>query len=292
MPYAAIAIGLLVLAGIAFGAWRLWAGVPEFDRHRAMWLVIGFALAVIAGLTAAMYTQAYYRVPVAVLVGLIAVWLVVLALALAITRTLGRNGRTFLLLATVFVAAAVATLLVGMFSPLGTPTGLIEVRAAQIAEANGFTALLSDEPMITEWMPVDTAPGGDGLRVEYQGFVLQERLAEEPLGEAELRALVAPGQKPLGFVEVSRDASVTVVDVNGRPAAGATFYWAPPEAAVKGLTIENRASVLVLEIDGVDVRLESTSGTVYTGANEQYEYRQALSLDELAAVAASLTPVE
>jgi len=294
MPYAAIAIGLLVLAGIVFGAWRLWTGVPEADRRRATWPVVGFALAVIVGLTAAMYAQAYYRVPALVLVGLIALWIAVLTLAVMTVRVIGRTGRTFLLLATVFVAAAAATLLAGMFSPLGMPTGLIETRAAQIAEANGFVALLPEgERMVSDYMPVDAIDETDVvLTVEYEDFMLHERKAATPMDEDDLRALLSSGSRPVGWAEVPRDAEIEVLDVNGRPALGATFLWTPAEGEFKGLPGDSRVSVLVLEVDGVDVRMESVGHQVYTGANEQYEYRPALALEELAAIAGRLAPVE
>jgi hypothetical protein len=218
----------------------------------------------------------------------------VLTLAVMTVRVIGRTGRTFLLLATVFVAAAAATLLAGMFSPLGMPTGLIETRAAQIAEANGFVALLPEgERMVSDYMPVDAIDETDVvLTVEYEDFMLHERKAATPMDEDDLRALLSSGSRPVGWAEVPRDAEIEVLDVNGRPALGATFLWTPAEGEFKGLPGDSRVSVLVLEVDGVDVRMESVGHQVYTGANEQYEYRPALALEELAAIAGRLAPVE
>jgi hypothetical protein len=256
-----------------------------------------FVAVVAVAFVASMLAPVLYRVPAGVLAGLAAAWVAAGIAAAWLVRALGPAAKTYarvagMLLATVFAATALM-----MVSPLGAPVALFEVRAAQIAEASGFGLLVPEgAEMVTDYLPVTALAAPDaGVSIEYERFTLQERPAKGEAAEADLRALVAPGESPLGQAEVSRDASVTVLAVNGRPAVGVTFVQVPKEAAVKPMSSADTVTVLVCQVDGVDVRLESHATDRYSGPREgggaNFEHVPALGVPELAAIAETLAPV-
>jgi len=146
--------------------------------------------------------------------------------------------------------------------------------------------------MQTESLPVYPLESPEeGLAVEYQGFVLQERKADGPMTEDDLMAIVAQGEAPVAGAVIPADAEYESFTVQGSPAVGVTFRYAPG-ATVGGQKVSEQVTIFVLELDGVDVRFESMGGMKYVGAGEQYEPFYALTPAELADIAETLEPVE
>lgn len=196
------------------------------------------------------------------------------------------------------VTAAVALVPVGailgtivlMMVPLA-PTALLEVRAQQIAEANGFTALLpADQEMQADYQPVNALPEPDaGLSIEYERFLLQERKAEGPITAEDLQALVAPGATPINDRQpLPEDVTTTEETVQGNPAIWASYVDMPPEAMEKSEEGEP-TTLLAFGLDGVEVVLWSTTWYHCTSDGECTEMPP-LTAEELVAIADTLEP--
>ncbi len=171
------------------------------------------------------------------------------------------------------------------------PTALLEVRAQQIAEANGFTALLpADQEMQADYQPVNALPAPDaGLSIEYERFLLQERQAEGPLTAEDLQALVAPGQTPIRDRQpIPEDVTSTEETVQGNSAIWASYIDVPPEAMGKPGE-EEATTLLAFGLDGVEVILRSTTWYDCAPGGECTEMPP-LTADELVAIADTLAP--
>ena len=223
----------------------------------------------------------YYTRPLWATALLAAGWIGLFAVIIVLTRAIRPYGGKVFLLGSLLLATLVCVVTFLISSPFGAPVGLFMTRAGQIAEANGFTALVpADEELdVSAGLPVDGLPAPEaGLRMDYERFTLQQRRADSPMSESDLKALVALGETPLGMTAVTDDAEISVVSVNGRPAVTATFSSTPPEASSKPGEARGTVTVLVTEIDGVEVRIESRPGVP-------------VSTDELVRIAESLAPL-
>lgn len=234
-----------------------------------------------------------YRMPLGWIVGLAVSVVILVGLFVRVGLDVKWQTGKIVALVGVLITANVALVAVMMVAPLGPlMVPLFQARAQQIGDAFGFEALLpSDEPMFTEYLPVDTlAKPVEGLAVQYEKFTLQESKAADPLSESDLREILAPGVDPLGVggPPIPDDARYTVMEVRGNPALGVE-YVLPPEKAIGGVGFET-IHVLAFELDGVGVRMLARNGTEYQpdGSNEPYS---ALSLDSLAKIAETLEPI-
>jgi hypothetical protein len=296
MPYVIIVVALALVASVVALVWFTVRGVAPEERGGVAIRAVVFIAVVFIAFVASMLAPIFYRIPSGVVAGLVVLWVAAGLAAAWLVRALDRGAKTYARVAGMLIATILAATALMMVSPLGAPVALFEVRAAQIAEASGFGLLVPEgAEMITDYLPVTALAAPDaGVSIEYERFTLQERPAKGEAAEADLRALVAPGESPLGQAEVSRDASVTALTVKGRPAVGVTFVQVPKEAAVKPMSSADTATVLVCQVDGVDVRLESHATDRYSGPREgggaNFEHVPALSVAELAAIAETLAP--
>lgn len=189
------------------------------------------------------------------------------------------------------VAVTLGTLVL-MVIPLA-PTALLEARAQQIAEANGFTAYLPpDEQMQADYQPVNALPEPDaGLSIEYERFLLQQRKADPPLTAEDLEALVAPGATPIGDRQpLPADVTTTDQTVQGNPAIWAAYVDVPPEAMDKPGEGGEPTTLLVFGLDGVEVILWSTTWYDCTPDGECTEMPP-LTAEEFVSIADTLEPV-
>lgn len=290
-----IAIGLVALAGtvllaryVAAGGTRL--GVPVVLLVVAV--CVTFSLTQLLGI--------YYRIPLPALLVLVVLLGVVGWLFIEVGRGIGWNRPRLLGLVGMLVAATLLATVIAMATPAGNLlVPLFKTRAAQIAEAQEFTLLLpADQEMFTDWLPVEVIETPEpGVSIAYEAFTLAEWKAESPLSEEDMRALLAPGQpavQPDGFL-VTSDAVYESLAVGGAPALGVEFVdeGLDEKGSLGGGTPLIR--VLVLARDGVQVRLFSQSRMVFDGitdGQEIYSWQPALSFEELAAIGASLEPLE
>ena len=194
------------------------------------------------------------------------------------------------------VATLVLSTLALMFLPMG---GLLrpvfETAAGQIADENGFVLLLPPgEEFITEYNPVGEIEG-EGVSLEYRGFTIQERSAEGALDSDALRSILAEGTSPIGEggPPITSSASYETFEVSGSPALGVE-YDDSMAAEKQNLGVE-KVRALVFERDGVEVRIYSHGWMEYeggTGVEERYTPVDAMSFDDMLAIAGSLEPLE
>jgi hypothetical protein len=187
------------------------------------------------------------------------------------------------------VAITLGTLVL-LVIPLA-PTALLEVRAQQIAEANGFTALLPpDQEMQVSYQPVNALPEPDaGLSIEYVDFLLQERASAGPMTAEDLEALVAPGATPISDRQpLPDDVTTSEQTVQGNPAIWASYVDIPPEAMEKPEEGEP-TTLLAFGLEGVEVVLWSTTSFDCASDGECTEIPP-LTAEELVAIADTLAP--
>ncbi|MRR12819.1 hypothetical protein EG835_10240 [bacterium] len=184
----------------------------------------------------------------------------------------------------------IAVPLGGLFMPL------FEARAQQIAEANGFDALLPTdvEMNLDAGLPVDETERGDGLAIGYDRFTLAQRAATGALGYEYLEARVEPGQYPVGDIgpgsAIPQDAEYLELEVDAAPAIGVS-YRAVTEEKADDLTGTDSVNVLIFERDGVEVVLYSQGFMEYQ-SDGSYQPRDPLPFDELIEIAETLAPIE
>lgn len=292
--WAGIAIGLAALAGLVLLGRYVATGGTRVGGA-LMLLVIGvsvtFVLAQLLGI--------YYRIPLAMVFVLVALLGVVGWLIVEVGRGIAWERKRLAALVGMLISSTVLVTLLMIALPAGgLLMPLFKVRAVQIAEANGFTALLvPDEPIgRDEGLPVDVlATPQPGLWITYKTFVLAEWKAGGSLAGDEMRALLAPGKDammPNGY-RVSSDAVYESLTVGGAPALGVEFEDSGMDEKGRLGGGKPLIHVLLFERDGVQVRLLSDSRMVYQGAPhgiEAYSWQPALSFEELAAIGESLEP--
>lgn len=291
-----IAIGLASLAGIVLLARYVAAGGMRLGVPLALLVlavVVTFSLTQIAGV--------YYRIPVLVMLVLVALLAVVGWLFIEVGRGVAWHRTRLAALVGMLVAAtALATLLA-----IAIPTGqmmvpLFETRAAQIAGASGFTALLApDQEMPTDQgNPVAVIDAAKrGVSITYKTFTLGEWKADGALTRDEMRAALAPGKDALqpGGLVVASGALYEELTVSGAPALGVEFQDAGVGAKGTPGGAKPLIRVLVFERDGVQVRLLSDSKMVFdgiSGGQEIYSWQPALDFAGLATIGESLQPAE
>ena len=294
-PSIAIIAGVALLAVAAAIALVMYIAKGSVrDRKQTAWLCVGLLVAAFVGIAALNFTAVNYTIPPAWIVALVIVGLTVLGLFVRIGMDVRWRPLRVLALVGVVILASIVFAAVGM-SGIGSQwiQPLYRNRVAQIAEANGFTALLpAGQEMPTDSLPVDALPAPDaGLGVSYEDFWLQERKSEKAMTEADLEKLVAPGAKPMGpeSPPIPDSAKVTTTTVQGRQAV-AVEYELTPEGAEVGKTKADVIVVLVFELDGVDVRMESQSG-VRESSGDWVPFSN-LTVDGLAKIAETFEPVE
>jgi len=248
-------------------------------RPRVRALAAAVAVLTALNIVITNFSSIYYTRPLWLTALLVMGWVGLFALIILLTRTIRPYRGKVFLLGSLLLATLICAGIVLIVWPFGTPTGLFLTRAEQIADASGFTAIVpaGEDLDVIAGLPVDSLPAPEeGLSMNYERFVLQERKADAPMSEADLLAIVAPGETPLGGATVPDDAEISVVSVNGRTAVAATFDPAPEASSKPGFAGEP-VVILVLEMDGVDVRLESAFG-------------EAMTIDELVQTAETLAP--
>lgn len=285
-------IGALALAG-AVTLINLIGKSSVRGRKRTTWLCVAFALAGVVGVGVLSIASVYYVMPVGWMVALGVAGLMVVILFVLIGTDVRWRLSRLLALVGVFIASSIAF---GMIAMIGIGGDAIRpiyaVRAQQIAEANGFAALMPrSHKLPTDFLPVEALPAPNGgVSFSYDGFTLQERKAPKPMTEMDLWKLVAAGTAPTGEATVAADAKITSLVVRGRPAVGVKFVYFPAGDYVSKSSGDT-VTVLVLELDGVDVRF-SSSGGEKRASDGGWAPFEALSVDELARIAGTLAPVK
>lgn len=258
-------------------------------RRTALWAVL---LTLSAPVTLAVLSLAliYYDVPVWAWAAVGACAIGVIALFVLLGRSVKWKAAPVVAAIALLPVAVVLGTLVLMVIPTA-PTALLEVRAQQIARANGFTAYLPpDEQMQADYQPVNALPEPDaGLSIEYERFLLQERKAEGPLTNEDLEALVAPGATPISDRQpLPDDVTTNEETVQGNPAIWASYVDMAPESIEKPEEGEP-TTLLAFGLEGVEVILWST--TWYDCApNGECTEMPPLTAEELVAIADTLAP--
>lgn len=254
----------------------------------AVLLILGVLLTLIV-LSAA---TVYYVMPVGWIVALVACGAGLIALVVLTGRSLTWKPLPVLATVALLAGAVVLGTVMLMFVP-SAPIGLLETRAQQIAEANGFTALLAPDEAMATWtgLPVNALPEADpGLSVEYERFLLQQRKADGPLTAEDLEALVAPGATPIsGLQPIPADVTTSEQTVQGNPAIVAEYVDVPPEALDKPDEEGEATTVLAFGLDGVEVILRSTTWYDCDPVGECTE-NPPLTAENLVAIADTLEP--
>lgn len=287
------AVGLVALAGAIALVYVVGRGTEH--RSRVVWLCVGFVLALLAAAVFLNVVSAYYKPPALLIAGLAVAGLAVVALFVVIGREVRWRWTKMLALVGLFFTTNAAIAALGMSGFGGSAVQpLFRTRAAQIAEENGFVALLpASQELRTDYQPVEPLPEDDpGLTLSYDDFQLQERKAPGPMTEADLVALVAPGERPMGADSppVVSGAVVTTHTFEGRPAVAVEYAIDRGGGPSDPPSKRERIVVLVLEVDGVDVRFASEGGE-RESAGEWVAF-DALGVEDLLAIAADLEPVE
>lgn len=294
-----VSIALVALLGIALLLWFIGRGAGKLTVVWAVMLVLAAGIAVLVWLVSGIY----YQMPPGWIVALASAVLVVIALVVMVGKSVAWKGTTVAAaLGLVFFTFAI-TVLALIFFPLGTYFApVFEVRGQQIAEEAGFTVLYAEGyDFKFDYNPIDALGGkpAEGLNIRYEGFELRERVSGEMLAMADLEEILASGEDPFDYgAPIHSDATYEEFEVEGRPALGVEYAVDPTGAPGKpgGDTgKQGMIRVLVFERDGVLVLLRSEGAMEYQGGfgeNERYDYVEAMTFDELVAVADSLAPIE
>ncbi|MHB1137168.1 MAG: hypothetical protein ACYC1X_10315, partial [Coriobacteriia bacterium] len=243
-------VALAILAGAVVLGWFVAKGGSP---RTALWCVL-LGVVTAATLFVAQIVQIYYQPPAVWLIALAVGLIAMVALFIRIGADVGWKGARIVAL----VGMVLVVLAALLFSAIALPTGnlfipLFELRAQQMAEAQGFEVLLApDEQMFTEYLPVTEITSVDGgVQIQYERFTLVERAVEGGLGEEELHAVLAPGTEPLGpgSVRVEQDARYETTFVQGGLALIANY--ADRSTAEKGSLGIEEIRVLAFARDGV-----------------------------------------
>lgn len=284
-------VALAILAGAVVLGWFVAKGGSP---RTALWCVL-LGVATAATLFVAQIVQIYSRPPAVWLIALAVGLIAMVALFIRIGADTSWKGARIVALVGMVLVVIVAF----VFSAMAMPTGnlfvpLFELRAQQMAEAQGFEVLLApDEQMFTEYLPVTEITSADGgVQIQYERFTLVERAVEGGLGEEELHAVLAPGTEPLGpgSARVEQDARYETTFVQGGLALIANY--ADRSTAEKGSLGIEEIRVLAFARDGVLVLIYSHGWMDYEPEGESYTPVDALSADELVRIAESLAPLE
>ncbi|MBA4370809.1 MAG: hypothetical protein C0418_04440 [Coriobacteriaceae bacterium] len=280
---------VVVVATIVLLAWLLGKGSP----HRARTTSLGVALAAAAFVATGVLGIASinYRWPVGWIAAVVVAVVVLVGLFVLLGRDIGWTAARVLGLVGLLALGSLAfgTIMTGGVGASRLQQ-LYATRASQIAEANGFVALMPrDVQLPTDMLPVEALPDG-GLMLSYNGFEMQERKELATITEGDLRQIVAPGATPIRDVVVPGDARVTTLTVNGLPAVAVEFDYAPGGSVMKEGPKATKTTMLVTVLDGVEVRFWSVGGERLVDSG--WEPFGALSPAELAGLAESMEPVE
>ena len=284
-------VGVVALAGAI--ALVLFIGKGSTHPRRTTWLCVALLAVAFIGFGVLNVAATNYVMPLGWIIGIAIAPIVVAGLAVLIGIDVGWRVSKLVALAGLVVLAGLMFAALGMS---GAGSSMVQPlyanRAAQIAQANGFTALLpADLKMPTDAMPVDTLPKPDeGLGVSYEDFWLQERKGTGA-SEADLEKLVSAGAKPMGEQSqpIPSGGTITRTTVQGQPAV-ANEYTLTQGGGKSGESKSFSTIVLVFELDGVDVRMSSESG-VQESSGEWVPFSN-LSVDDLVQIAETLAPVE
>ncbi len=280
-----VVVGVLALAGLAALIHVLGRGAGP-ERSRVTWLAVGFVAASFLSVVALNLVSVLYEISPLLIAGIAVVVTLLVGLFVLIGRAVSwRAGKVVALVGVLITSyilfAAIAMSGIGgdqLMQPLYRTT------IKQMADDMGFVALLpSDEPLITDMLPVTEIPEPDrGIGLAFEEFQMEERKAEGSANESELEALVVPGEEPVaGFRIPSKFQTQEDREVQGEPAVAVSYVeTAPP----------GRATVLVFVLEGVEVRMVSMGYERLTEGERVIH--PALTVDELVAVADSLEPVE
>ena len=283
-------VALVILAGaVALG----WSVAKAGGPRTWLWcLLLGVVIA--GSLFVAQIVQIQYRPTAVWLIALAAGLIAAVVLFILIGKDVGwKGGRIAALVGMVLVVIAAF-----VFSAMAMPAGdlfvpLFEDRAQQMAEEQGFELLLApDEPMFTEYLPVEEVGSGDGVQIQYERFTLAERAVDVPVDSIKLREFLGESVEPLGegAPAIPGDAVYTEVAINGAP--GLVAEYEDRSTAEKGsLGIED-VRVLAFARDGVLVTIYSHGWMEYEPSDDSYTPVDALSADELVKIAESLEPAE
>jgi len=294
-----IGLGVAVAAAMIFLVFVVGRYSTSGDRS-ASWLAAGLSVAAMVALGVANLASVNYTMPVGWIAALIGAAAAVVGLFWMTGRRVGWKRPAVLILVGLLLAS-VALFVVLAIAGLGGSAiqPLLRARAQQIATAQGFTALLPPDKEMdtTSGRPVDPlgpGPGGPprtGLWMAYESFRLEERKAEGALDEAALRGLVTSGAEPVDGVTIPADASVSLLEVKGAPAIGVRLETSPIGAGFEKSGVPDvPVTVLITTMGGTEVRLSSWGGEAWDSERGATRF-DALSLDELVAIAESLEPV-
>ncbi|NTU89303.1 MAG: hypothetical protein HGA54_05255 [Actinobacteria bacterium] len=168
-------------------------------------------------------------------------------------------------------------------------------RAGQIAESNDFLALLPPEQNMKVMYGYHVEPLDDpdvGFEIYYEDFTLQERKGSGA-SVAELEMLLAAGSRPMGQVAeaITSGGMITKTMVQGQPAVAIEFTFSgdPEKSKESGAQKIDHYTILVFELQGVDVRMTSWSGvTMPDGSFDPL----GPSVEDLVTIAETMVPVE
>lgn len=294
-----IGLGVAAAAAVVF----LVIGVGKYSTAgdgSASWLAAGFAVAAFVAVYVLNLATVNYTMPVGWTAALVAAVVLPVGLFWLTGRRVGWKRPAILMLIGILIASVVLFVVLAFTDVMGAAIQpLFRARAQQIATAQGFIALLPpDEDMdTTSGRPVDplgSGPGGaarTGLWMSYERFRLEERKSEGVLDDAALRSLVTPGAEPVEGVGIPADATVTTLQVKGVPAIGVRLETSPIGAGFEKSGVPNvPVAVLITTIDGTEVRISSWGGEEWSSDRGATRF-DALSLEELVAIAESLEPV-
>ena len=255
---------------------------------RTMWLAIGLIGAVFLAAGISSYASIYYRIPPGWIAAVAVAWIGVLTLVILIAIDVRWKPTRLLAIAGLFAVAGIGYALLAMSVPSAGNVFPFETAAKQIGEANGFVVVLpAGQKMDLGSKPIAPLDPDKGLWVDYEGFSLEERKASG----ADLAKLVAVGSVPMvGGWPIPSDATTSSPTVAGTTAYGVEYAIKEKSGPATGSGGGSRVTFLVLEKDGVDIRLFSEGYERLEGG--KWVTYPNLSIAELAKIAESMQPVQ
>jgi hypothetical protein len=279
------------LAALLAAAWliRFIAGSTIRSKGRTTLLSTAFVVAIAIGASIWSLASVYYATP--------ASWIAAIGLSgLAVVILFGLVGADVgwrPLVAVALVGLSVVTFVLvlalglnGVLPGSQPSTQLLDVRAAQIAQADGFTVLIpASQSFQTDGLPVDALPAPDkGVSLSYERFTIEERKAGtgQATGSLEDRLAAAFPGRP-------SKTNVTTPTVQGQPAVTAEFDFLPETGADFSRPTTEHGALVIFVSGRVEVRLMSRSG-VRQNNGRSVRFSN-LTAQELLGIAETLRPV-
>ncbi len=290
MLFAVIAMGVLALAGIV-ALITLLGRRSARNRARTTSLGAAFVVALAVAFALLNVVSVLYAPSLLLQAGLAVAGLIAFGLFVLVGEDIAWGAIGLLELVGLALVTLVALGALGM-SGVVDVTPLFDARASQIADASGFVALLpAEREFKTDYQPIEPLPQPDaGFSAEFEDFWLHERAIAGTMDISELEKALAEGETPMGahLPPIPGHAGVSRHTIKDQPVAVAEYSQTAENAA--GQQAKYNTVILVFQLGGVEIRMASQGGE-RESRGEWVPY-DALTVDELLAIAATLEPVE